>query len=56
MSDCVAPVALSRAQLDELELQIAELSQCIDVAKHQLLTHLREFDTHEGWAGPAPGR
>jgi hypothetical protein len=42
--------ALSREQIDALATQIAELSFRIDTAKHALLTHLRNFDIHEGWA------
>jgi hypothetical protein len=43
-------VAVTRARLDGLAEQIAVLSLRIDVAKHELLTHLREFDAHDGWA------
>jgi hypothetical protein len=42
---------MTREQLDGLADQIADLSLRIDVAKHLLLTHLREFDAHDGWAG-----
>ncbi len=42
---------MTREQLDRLGDQIADLSLRIDVAKHTLLTHLREFDAHDGWAG-----
>jgi hypothetical protein len=42
---------LTREQLDSLAEQIANLSLRIDLAKHVLLTHLREFDIHDGWAG-----
>jgi hypothetical protein len=42
--------SLTRAQLDALAEQIAILSLRIDVAKHELLTHLRKFDAHDGWA------
>jgi hypothetical protein len=44
-----APV--SRERLDSLAQKIATLSLRIDAAKHQLLTYLREFDAHDGWAG-----
>jgi hypothetical protein len=43
-------VPVTRAQLDALGEQIAVLSLRIDVAKHELLTHLRNFDAHDGWA------
>jgi hypothetical protein len=43
-------VPLTRAQLDALGEQIAVLSLRVDVAKHELLTHLRDFDVHDGWA------
>ncbi len=42
---------MTREQIDALATQIADLSLRIDVAKHSLLTHLRQFDAHEGWAG-----
>ena len=42
---------MTREQLDRLANQIADLSLRIDVAKHTLLAHLREFDAHDGWAG-----
>ncbi len=42
---------LSREQLDALAEQIANLSLRIDLTKHALLTHLRQFAAHEGWAG-----
>jgi hypothetical protein len=41
---------VTRVQLDALAEQIAVLSLRIDVAKHELLTHLRKFDAHDGWA------
>lgn len=41
---------LSREQLDALAEQIANLSLRIDLTKHALLTHLRQFAAHEGWA------
>jgi hypothetical protein len=44
-------ISITRQQLDLLATQIADLSLRIDVAKHSLLTHLREFDAHDGWAG-----
>jgi hypothetical protein len=43
--------ALTSEQLDSLERQIVELSLRIDIAKHAMLTHLRDFDAHEGWGG-----
>ncbi|NJK31847.1 MAG: DUF222 domain-containing protein [Deltaproteobacteria bacterium] len=42
---------MTRERLDVLANQIAELSLKIDIAKHSLLTHLRTFDAHDGWAG-----
>jgi hypothetical protein len=42
---------MTREQLDGLADQIAELSFRIDVAKHSMLTHLRAFDSHDGWGG-----
>jgi len=45
---------MTREQLDHRAMiasQIAGLSLRIDLAKHTLLTYLREFDTHDGWAG-----
>lgn len=44
-------VSMTREQLDALAQQIADLSLRIDIAKHSLLTHLRTFDAHNGWAG-----
>ena len=44
-------VSPSREHLDRLADSIATLSLHIDIAKHQLLTKLREFDAHEGWRG-----
>jgi hypothetical protein len=41
---------MTREQLDSLAEQIADLSLRIDIAQHTLLTHLREFDAHDGWA------
>src|SRR5262245_37144783 len=43
-------VPLTAVQIDALGQQIADLSLRIDVAKHKLLTHLRDFDKHDGWA------
>jgi hypothetical protein len=43
-------VPMTRVQLDALGQDIADLSLRIDVAKHELLTQLRTFDTHDGWA------
>jgi hypothetical protein len=43
--------SLTREQLDTLADEIAHLSLRIDLAKHSLLTHLRKFDSHEGWGG-----
>ena len=43
--------ALSREQIDALATQIADFSLRIDLATHALFTHLREFDTHDGWSG-----
>ncbi len=47
MFDCVESVV----PIDQLATQIAESARCIDLAKHRLLTHIREFDTRNGWAG-----
>jgi hypothetical protein len=47
----VANPVMTREQLDSLAEQIANLSLRIDIAKHTLLTHLREFDANDGWAG-----
>jgi hypothetical protein len=41
---------VTREQLDAIGQGIADLSLRIDVAKHQLLTQLRKFDEHDGWA------
>lgn len=41
---------LSRAEVEALGDQIAELSLRIDVAKHSMLTHLRTFDENNGWS------
>jgi hypothetical protein len=43
-------VMVTREQLDALGRGIADLSLRIDVAKHELLTQLRQFDRHDGWA------
>ena len=37
---------VTREQLDVLGQVIADLSLRIDVAKHELLTQLRQFDKH----------
>jgi hypothetical protein len=42
-------IVVTREQLDAIGQGIADLSLRIDVAKHELLTRLREFDEHEGW-------
>jgi hypothetical protein len=42
---------LTRDQIELLANQIADLSLRIDVAKHSLLTYLRQFDAHDGWSG-----
>jgi hypothetical protein len=42
--------AITREQLDTIGQDIADLSLRIDVAKHELLTQLRAFDEHDGWA------
>jgi hypothetical protein len=42
---------MTREQLETLADQIADLSLRIDMAKHSLLTHLREFDARDGWSG-----
>lgn len=42
---------MTSEQLLAIADQIADLSLRIDVAKHSLLTHLRTFDAHDGWAG-----
>jgi hypothetical protein len=47
MSECVKSVV----SIDQLAMQIAESARCIDVAKHRLLTRVREFDARNGWAG-----
>jgi hypothetical protein len=39
-----------RARVDAIGQGIADLSLRIDVAKHELLTQLRKFDEHDGWA------
>lgn len=49
MMDAETP--LTREQLVGLADKIAELSLRIDVAKHSMLTHLRDFDAHDGWGG-----
>lgn len=36
--------------LDELADRIALIAASVDVATHQLLTHVREFDVRDGWA------
>jgi hypothetical protein len=41
---------VTREQVDAIGQGIADLSLRIDVAKHELLTQLRKFDTHDGWA------
>jgi hypothetical protein len=41
---------LTREQLDVIGQGIADLSLRIDVAKHEMLTQLRTFDAHDGWA------
>jgi hypothetical protein len=41
---------LTREQLDAIGQGIADLSLRIDVAKRELLTQLRKFDEHDGWA------
>jgi hypothetical protein len=41
---------VTREQLDAIGQGIADLSLRIDVAKHELLTQLRKFDEHDGWA------
>jgi hypothetical protein len=41
---------LTREQLDAIGQGIADLSLRIDVAKHEMLTQLRKFDEHDGWA------
>jgi hypothetical protein len=43
-------VRVTREQIDALGQGIADLSLRIDVAKHELLTQLRQFDNHDGWA------
>jgi hypothetical protein len=47
MSECVE----SMVSIDQLATQIAESARCIDMAKHRLLTRVREFDARDGWAG-----
>jgi hypothetical protein len=47
----VEDIPMTREDLDALARQISDLSLRIDVAKHSLLTHLRQFDIHEGWGG-----
>src|SRR4029079_10307001 len=43
-------IRMTREQADAIGQNIAGLSLRIDVAKHKLLTQLREFDKHDGWA------
>jgi hypothetical protein len=43
-------IPVTREQLDAIGQGIADLSLRIDVAKHELLSQLREFDKHDGWA------
>lgn len=43
-------IRVTREQVDAIGQGIADLSLRIDVAKHELLTQLRKFDTHDGWA------
>lgn len=43
-------IVVTREQLDAIGQDIANLSLRIDVAKHELLTQLRKFDKHDGWA------
>jgi hypothetical protein len=40
---------LSRAEIDRLAEEIAELSAHIDAASHRLLTLIRRFDAESGW-------
>jgi hypothetical protein len=47
---------MTREQLDGLADQIAGLSLRVDVTQHLLLTHLRAFDAHDGWAVRASSR
>ena len=42
---------MTREQLDALADQIADFSLRINLTTHALFTHLREFDTHDGWSG-----
>ncbi len=41
----------TREYLDGLAEQIANFSLRIDLATQAMLTYLREFDSHDGWAG-----
>ena len=43
-------VRLTREQVDQLADSIAVLAARIDAATHQLLTYIRRFDEHKGWA------
>jgi hypothetical protein len=43
-------IVVTREQLDAIGQGIADLSLRIDLAKHELLTQLRTFDEHDGWA------
>jgi hypothetical protein len=47
MDETITP---TREQVDAIGQNIADLSLRIDVAKHQLLSQLRKFDEHDGWA------
>src|SRR5690349_16311615 len=40
----------AHVDLNRLADQIAELSMRVDLAKHEMLTHLRTFDQNNGWA------
>jgi hypothetical protein len=43
-------IRVTREQIDAIGQDIADLSLRIDIAKHELLTQLRKFDKHDGWA------
>jgi hypothetical protein len=51
MTTMIDGPGMTREQLDQIADQIAGLSRRVDVTQHLLLTHLRAFDAHDGWAG-----
>jgi hypothetical protein len=42
--------SMSKEQLEALGEEIATFAARVDVATHALITKLRKFDEHEGWA------